>query len=411
MALLLDVHLREVNKARGITAFSVAALTLAVNVFVLLRCSVTTYTTFYPLFVQIPMFIVFSLLTRYKGMKLFFILLSAIIFTAPPIVISMTVASFFQYNALVQMLVRWLCYPVMIFLVIRFFKPMFSYMLEYCDKGWGVYTLVPLVYYLLTFLTSRYNFTADFWSSMMAYRIGLTVLIFTVYILILTLFKRTREQMISQAERDLFCLQATAAADKLYELNQSQEKTLEYRHDMRHHLAFLQGLASQGNMEGIKEFLSAAESYVDAITPTRYCENNTVNLILSSFAAKARQANVALTADLKLPKTLHIKDTELCSLLSNGLENAICAAGAIPEPTGRMVSVKAWVQKEKLMIAVENPYSGTVTLRDGLPLSSQEGHGYGARSMAAIAHAHGGLVKFTADNGLFMLRLMLPLAK
>jgi len=38
-------------------------------------------------------------------------------------------------------------------------------------------------------------------------------------------------------------------------------------------------MASKGNMEDIKEYLQTVQSDLDAITPVRFCENETVNLI------------------------------------------------------------------------------------------------------------------------------------
>ena len=48
-------------------------------------------------------------------------------------------------------------------------------------------------------------------------------------------------------------------------------------------------------------------------------------------------------------------------------------------------------------------------MRNGLPLSSREGHGYGCRSIRAIVEHHRGLCGFDSGNGVFTLRVMLPL--
>ena len=45
----------------------------------------------------------------------------------------------------------------------------------------------------------------------------------------------------------------------------------------------------------------------------RYCENELVNLLCSSFAEKAQQHGIRLTAELRLPAALSIPDTELCT--------------------------------------------------------------------------------------------------
>ncbi len=47
-------------------------------------------------------------------------------------------------------------------------------------------------------------------------------------------------------------------------------------------------------------------------------------------------------------------------------------------------------------------------MKDGLPQSPLEGHGYGTRSIAAIANAHGGQAIFGTEDGVFRLKIMIP---
>lgn len=49
-----------------------------------------------------------------------------------------------------------------------------------------------------------------------------------------------------------------------------------------------------------------------------------------------------------------------------------------------------------------------LNMRDGLPVSDREGHGYGCRSIRAIAQRNGGLCVFSARQGQFLLQIMLP---
>ncbi len=47
-------------------------------------------------------------------------------------------------------------------------------------------------------------------------------------------------------------------------------------------------------------------------------------------------------------------------------------------------------------------------MQDGIPVSGQEGHGFGCRSIRTIAQRNGGLCMFTAQNGEFCMQVMLP---
>jgi len=183
-----------------------------------------------------------------------------------------------------------------------------------------------------------------------------------------------------------------------------QQITAVYRHDMRHHFALLQSLASKEQIGEIKEYLQAALSDMDAITPVRFCKNETVNLILSAYATKAKQSEILLTADVKLPDSLSLSDTEICSLLSNALENAILASEEIPDKNKRNIQLRMYSKNNKLCIDIRNRYHNEPVLHKGMPVSNEQGHGIGTKSMAQIVEKHGGVYQFSVMDGWFIFQ-------
>jgi signal transduction histidine kinase len=269
---------------------------------------------------------------------------------------------------------------------------------------------VPLFYYIFDYTTTIYT-DVLYRGARWAVQFMPSMISVFYFVFIIIYYAETQKQADAQRQRDMLAAQLNLATKEFTALRQLQEFTAVYRHDMRHHFTFLQGLAAEGSLERIRDYLSAAERDMDAITPVRFCENETVNLILSSFAAKAKQAEVMLSIDAKLPETLPFSDTELCSLLSNSLENAIAASAASPDSERRTVTFRAKVHKGKLLVSVENAYSGKIVMKDGTPLSTLEGHGYGTRAIASIAEWHGGQAIFSAEAGVFALKIMIPLGK
>ncbi len=282
-------------------------------------------------------------------------------------------------------------------------------LMERSTKSCLLLGAVPLFYYLFDYITTIYtdilyqgiNGAVQFMPS---------VLSVVYFVFIMLYYIEMQKQVRAHKERDMLAAQLQGAHSELVSQRQMQNMAAAYRHDMRHHFVILQSMASEGNLEKIKTYLNTAQSDIDAITPIRFCENETVNLILSTFSTKAKQAGVTLTVDAKLPSQISLSDTELCSLLSNGLENAISAAACL-DLKRKVVSIKATVHKANLLILIENPYGGEVLMKGGLPQSSLEGHGYGTRSIEAIADAHGGQAIFSAEDGVFTLKVMLPLGK
>ena len=130
-------------------------------------------------------------------------------------------------------------------------------------------------------------------------------------------------------------------------------------------------------------------------------------LFLPAFHLQSQRQGTVLTVDASLPNDVAISDTELCSLLSNGLENALHAVADLPADR-KQISLYCGVRQNKLLIEIRNPCAGPIAMRDGLPISDREGHGYGCRSIQAIAQRNGGLCVFSAQQGQFLLQIMLP---
>lgn len=263
---------------------------------------------------------------------------------------------------------------------------------------------LPVAYYLFDYATTIYS--QALYAGIQALNEFLPTVLIVFYVIFLAAY-HTQNQQRTEAE-----LQNTMLEEKLKRsgvemaaLRRSETQTAVYKHDMRHHLNMINSFLSAEKPLMAAAYIRKVQSDIEAITPKRYCENETVNLLCSSFEEKARHLGVELQVDARLPRLLSISETELCSVLSNALENALRAAAEAPE---KWVTLYCEVRGNKLLIEVKNPYRGKVTMVDELPVSGREGHGYGCRSIRSIAQNRGGLCAFQAENGIFLMRLVLP---
>lgn len=262
---------------------------------------------------------------------------------------------------------------------------------------------VPLFYYMFDYTTTIYTDVLYRGAEWAVQFMPSTVSVF-YFVFVILYYAEMQKQVSLQRERDMLDMQFRQAQTEFASLRQMQQNAAAYRHDMRHHFSLLQSLASKGHIEEIKAYLRTAESDMDAITPLRFCENETVNLILSAFATKAKQERVLLKVDAKLPDSLPFSDTELCSLLSNALENAIHACEKITNSNKRIIRLRVYAKNNKLCIDIRNTYQIEPIFYQGIPISKEKGHGFGTKSMAHIIEKHGGVFQFSIKDGWFIFQ-------
>ncbi len=280
------------------------------------------------------------------------------------------------------------------------------HLIERSNKSCLLFSAIPAFYYLFDYATTVYT---DIMYS--GARVAVQFLPFVTsafyFIFALLYYNETQNQAILQRERDMLDTQFMQAQRQLASLKQAQQTATTYRHDMRHHFTLLHTLASEERLEEIKEYLRTAQSDIDVITPIRFCENETVNLILSTFFTKAQQSEILIEIDAKLSDPLTISDTELCSLLSNALENAIHACEKIIDSNQRYIRLRIYRKNSKLCLDIRNTFKTEPIFHEGFPVSNKQGHGFGTKSMAHIVEKHGGVYQFLVREGWFIFQATL----
>ena len=266
---------------------------------------------------------------------------------------------------------------------------------------------LPCTYYIFDYATTVYS--DALYSGIQALNEFLPTVLIIFYILFLPAFYiETQKRSSAEMQRSLLEVELKQSQQEMDAMRASEMQTAVYQHDMRHHLNMIGGLLTSGQTQQAQDYIRRVQSDVEAITPRRFCENETVNLLCASFAQKAQRAHVELCVDARVPSALSISDTELCALLSNALENALRVTAELEPASRRIVKLYCGIRLNKLLIEVRNPCDAPPEMRNGIPVSNRVGHGYGCRSIQAIAQRRGGLCQFRTEGGTFLLQVMLP---
>jgi hypothetical protein len=275
-------------------------------------------------------------------------------------------------------------------------------MLRNSDKGWLSFCIIPISYILLLYTASSYNLTTIAISPKTVI-ISLLILILAAaaYYQILRNFKQTREQINLQNEQTLLKAQVDASHARLETMIESQEKTVIYRHDMRHHLNLINAFLTDNNITATQKYIDEVQNTIARTVVDEYCSNYAVNLILCSYISKAKSDKISVDTQINIPVSNHISDMDLCVIFSNALENAINACLKLKDTKDRFLQIDCKNKNDKLFIKITNSYSGPLDFVDNIPVNQEENHGIGTKSIISVVDKYQGVYSFTADNNLF----------
>lgn len=394
------------NRRQKLLILTLCPLLLLIQVLCLLIWDVRTVEKLYPLIVHAPLvWILVFVMKKRVGVALVSVC-TAYLCCQLPRWVKLVLVSLTRSALVGEISYTLSIFPLFFLLYVYFVRTAYEAM-NYSSRMLVLFGSLPFVYYIFDYGTVVYSDALYEGAPALTEFLPTALIIF--YVIFLAAYhaqvqKRTQAEL----QRSMLEVELKQAATEMESLRQIEAQTAIYQHNMRHHLNAIDGFLSAGNPQQAEAYIKEVQADVEAITPKQFCENALVNLLCSSFSNKADHAGIRLTVDARLPRQLSILDTELCSVLSNGLENALCAVVAL-EPPLKWIELYCGIRTNKLLIEIKNPYADKITMRDGLPVAGREGHGYGCRSIRVLCERYRGICTFEPENGLFTLRVMLPL--
>lgn len=401
MTMLLDLNPFRIAKRKQRLYFTSIALIMFANIFLMIKIG-QPFMALYPLLVHLPLVLLFCFISRRGFAKVFFVLLTMIFLSYPPALVDIMAVQFFNISALEQLVLLTLsCISILLF-ICKFMWADFSYVMKHLSTMETIrFCFVPVGYNILNYLLGRYNYDA----TISPVRIVLFLSALGVYSLLLSFFHRTREFERIQVEQSQLTLQIEATKEQLQSLRISQEQMAIYRHDLRHHLTYLNSCILENKLQDATEFIKQTCEDMDSIIVEQYSQNEPVNLILSSYVSKAKEKGISIEVNVSVTDFERFQITDLCSLLANALENAINACMQMNSPNEHFIRLRMYEKNNKLCLHISNSYSVEPTFEQGIPISQKEGHGIGVKSIIHVIEKYEGIYGFSIKNGAFTFQV------
>lgn len=133
-----------------------------------------------------------------------------------------------------------------------------------------------------------------------------------------------------KSDADIMELAAKSMKERLQSAETVMQRDRMMRHDRRHFEALLYQLLEEGRTEEAKKYL-AERLAMEPQVVRKYCENTTVNAVISHHISWAEREGIRTTVAANIPSELSVDEMELAIAISNLLENAVCACMKLPE--------------------------------------------------------------------------------
>ena len=143
---------------------------------------------------------------------------------------------------------------------------------------------------------------------------------------------------------------------------------------------------------------------VQEMTDTIWTGDETVDYLINSKARAAEAGGIRYQAQVEFPRHTNLQSADLCAILGNLLDNALEAAGRVPEEEGRFVRLTIRRINQMLVIKVENGFAVLPVEENGALKTSKEDHGlhgWGLKSARIAAEKYDGTVQTSYAGGIF----------
>ncbi|MGN0665839.1 MAG: sensor histidine kinase [Huintestinicola sp.] len=201
-------------------------------------------------------------------------------------------------------------------------------------------------------------------------------------------------------------LAAREAAEHEYyaEVGRKFEETRKIRHDINNHLSALGILLNEGRTAEAKAYLGEISTELAMQKPPAATGRPVLDALLLSKARTAENENIKLEISIESDFAVSISDYDLCGIFGNILDNAIESCEKCEE---RYIHLAVKKQLDMLCIFCENPYSGIISPDHETSKPDKSSHGFGIKRIEQLAEKHGGIVKISADNGIFSISVLI----
>lgn len=192
-------------------------------------------------------------------------------------------------------------------------------------------------------------------------------------------------------------------------LMEMYQQKVSFLHDVRNHMRLIGQLAQEAKDTKVINYLKDMEGTLKRYGNVAVTGSKILDLILNIKEQEAHEQDIAFHFFFDSMSGMQMKETDICSLFSNILDNAIEANKKLPVES-RSISLSCARRREMLFIEIKNPVEEAIRIEMGIPVTTKQEkviHGYGFRIIRKIVDTYDGSWKVECTDKQFCLFMSL----
>ena len=179
----------------------------------------------------------------------------------------------------------------------------------------------------------------------------------------------------------------------------SQQEIRKIKHDSKNAYTAVLAQIKNGKMEEVKKYLNDTITVLNSSDRIVNTNHPAIDALIQSKLDKCDEKNIKTDFKYFYNEEILVNEIELSVILGNLLDNAIEANEKIQSE--KYINLLISVQNSEINITMENPYEQS---NEDLKTTKKDrhSHGYGIKSITAIAEKYGGTARFTQSNNTFI---------
>ncbi len=197
-------------------------------------------------------------------------------------------------------------------------------------------------------------------------------------------------------------------SEKYDSINEIYRDNSKLYHDLNNHLNVLYHILDDEHVDEAKEYIKEISKPVLRLCNAVWTGIDVVDVVINSKLQRMQELHIESDINVELPRNSSISSNDLCTILSNIIDNAIEATEQLPE--NKWIHITMRRINYFLFIRVVNSCYD-VKKFETLPDTTKENkmfHGWGLQSVSDVVKKYEGTIECVNEKEEFIVKIMLP---